>query len=88
MAMKLPVLDRDKQETMPLVSGKKPGTQTASQAGTMPRVGTAAAQPARTSQPVRSAASGTAKMPTLSGRVADTVSGAVKSTALESEMKR
>ncbi len=46
----------------------------------MPRVGTAAAQPARTSQPVRSAASGTAKMPTLSGRVADTVSGAVKST--------
>ena len=73
--MKMPVLHEKKQDTMPVLSGGKPGTQTAVPAS-MPASDQAVSKTVRTTGNVD-------KMPTLAGRIKSTVSGALKSTGAE-----
>lgn len=72
--MKMPVLHEKKQDTMPVLSGGKPGTQTAAPAS----------MPASETVPRTVQTTGNVdKMPTLAGRIKSTVSGALKSTGAE-----
>lgn len=73
--MKMPVLHEKKQDTMPVLSGGKPGTQTAAPAST-PASDQTVPRTVRTTGNVD-------KMPTLAGRIKSTVSGALKSTGAE-----
>lgn len=73
--MKMPVLHEKKQDTMPVLSGGKPGTQTAVPAS-MPASDQTVSKTVRTTGNVD-------KMPTLAGRIKSTVSGALKSTGAE-----
>lgn len=73
--MKMPVLHEKKQDTMPVLSGGKPGTQTAAPAS-MPASDQTVPRTVRTTGNVD-------KMPTLAGRIKSTVSGALKSTGAE-----
>lgn len=73
--MKMPVLHEKKQDTMPVLSGGKPGTQTAAPAS-MPASDQTVSKTVRTTGNVD-------KMPTLAGRIKHVLSSAAKGTASE-----